>query len=196
MGEEGCGCLWCVYVGPHGMPVIPGDAFLCVLRCTPCPVSSFPVDVWEAVCVCVCGGGCIPNPILHPHATHAPTHIAPPWAPRHVLASIGSLCALGVLQPRAGGSWWSGPRWGLGPPGPSRTWPCPREPSTSSASVRWTALTTCLSRATALARFTTRTCATKCLSGWVNVNVNELRLGFSNTTRNPEGILSHNNRKS
>ncbi len=24
------------------------------------------------------------------------------------------------------------------------------------------------------------------------VNVNELRLGFSNTTRNPEGILSHN----
>ncbi len=24
----------------------------------------------------------------------------------------------------------------------------------------------------------------------VNVNVNELRLGFSNTTRNPEGILS------
>jgi hypothetical protein len=29
-----------------------------------------------------------------------------------------------------------------------------------------------------------------------NVNVNELRLGFSNTTRNPEGILSHNNRKS
>ncbi len=28
------------------------------------------------------------------------------------------------------------------------------------------------------------------------VNVNELRLGFSNTTRNPEGILSHNNRKS
>jgi hypothetical protein len=30
----------------------------------------------------------------------------------------------------------------------------------------------------------------------VNVNVNELRLGFSNTTRNPEGILSHNNRKS
>jgi hypothetical protein len=33
--------------------------------------------------------------------------------------------------------------------------------------------------------------------GYVNVhvNVNELRLGFSNTTRNPEGILSHNNRK-
>jgi hypothetical protein len=30
----------------------------------------------------------------------------------------------------------------------------------------------------------------------VNVNVNELRLGFSNTTRNPEGIQSHNNRKS
>jgi hypothetical protein len=30
----------------------------------------------------------------------------------------------------------------------------------------------------------------------VNVNVNELRLGFSNTTRSPEGILSHNNRKS
>jgi hypothetical protein len=30
----------------------------------------------------------------------------------------------------------------------------------------------------------------------VNVNVNELRLGFSNTTGNPEGILSHNNRKS
>jgi hypothetical protein len=29
----------------------------------------------------------------------------------------------------------------------------------------------------------------------VNVNVNELRMGFSNTTRNPEGILSHNNRK-
>jgi hypothetical protein len=29
----------------------------------------------------------------------------------------------------------------------------------------------------------------------VNVNVNELRLGFSNTTRNPKGILSHNNRK-
>ncbi len=29
----------------------------------------------------------------------------------------------------------------------------------------------------------------------VHVNVNELRLGFSNTTRNPEGILSHNNRK-
>ncbi len=29
----------------------------------------------------------------------------------------------------------------------------------------------------------------------VNVHVNELRLGFSNTTRNPEGILSHNNRK-
>jgi hypothetical protein len=27
-------------------------------------------------------------------------------------------------------------------------------------------------------------------------NVNELQLGFSNTTRNPEGILSHNNRKS
>ncbi len=27
------------------------------------------------------------------------------------------------------------------------------------------------------------------------VNVNELRLGFSNTTRNPEGILSHNSRK-
>jgi hypothetical protein len=32
--------------------------------------------------------------------------------------------------------------------------------------------------------------------GWVNVNVNELRLGFSNTTRSPEGLLSHNNRKS
>jgi hypothetical protein len=30
----------------------------------------------------------------------------------------------------------------------------------------------------------------------VNVNVNELRLGFSNATRNLEGILSHNNRKS
>ena len=30
----------------------------------------------------------------------------------------------------------------------------------------------------------------------VNVNVNELRLGFSNTTRSPEGILSHNNRNS
>jgi hypothetical protein len=29
----------------------------------------------------------------------------------------------------------------------------------------------------------------------VNVNVNELRLGFSKTTRNPEGILSHINRK-
>ncbi len=29
----------------------------------------------------------------------------------------------------------------------------------------------------------------------VNVNVHELRLGFSNTTRNPEGILSHNNKK-
>ncbi len=34
-----------------------------------------------------------------------------------------------------------------------------------------------------------------------NVNVNERRLGFSNTTRNPEGLnpegtLSHNNRKS
>jgi hypothetical protein len=28
------------------------------------------------------------------------------------------------------------------------------------------------------------------------VIVNELRLGFSNTSRNPEGILSHNNRKS
>jgi hypothetical protein len=27
----------------------------------------------------------------------------------------------------------------------------------------------------------------------VAVNVNELRLGFSNTTRNPEGILSHSN---
>ncbi len=26
--------------------------------------------------------------------------------------------------------------------------------------------------------------------------IDELRLGFSNTTRNPEGILSHNNRKS
>ncbi len=32
--------------------------------------------------------------------------------------------------------------------------------------------------------------------GGVNVNVDELRLGFSNTTRNPEGILSLNNRKS
>jgi hypothetical protein len=32
--------------------------------------------------------------------------------------------------------------------------------------------------------------------GGAYVNVNELRLGFSNTTRNPEGILSHNNRKS
>jgi hypothetical protein len=32
--------------------------------------------------------------------------------------------------------------------------------------------------------------------GAVNVNVNELRLGFSSTTRNPEGIISHNNRKS
>ncbi len=30
----------------------------------------------------------------------------------------------------------------------------------------------------------------------VHVNVNERRLGFSNTTRNPEGILRHNNRKS
>ncbi len=29
-----------------------------------------------------------------------------------------------------------------------------------------------------------------------NVNVKELRLGFSNTARNPEGILSHNSRKS
>ncbi len=28
------------------------------------------------------------------------------------------------------------------------------------------------------------------------VNVNELRLGFSNTTRNPEGLLSHNNIRS
>jgi hypothetical protein len=35
-----------------------------------------------------------------------------------------------------------------------------------------------------------------CVQGAVNVNVNELRLGFSNTARNPEGILSHNNRKS
>jgi hypothetical protein len=32
--------------------------------------------------------------------------------------------------------------------------------------------------------------------GGVSANVNELRLGFSNTTRNPEGILSHINRKS
>jgi hypothetical protein len=30
----------------------------------------------------------------------------------------------------------------------------------------------------------------------VTVHVHELRFGFSNTTRNPEGILSHNNRKS
>jgi hypothetical protein len=30
----------------------------------------------------------------------------------------------------------------------------------------------------------------------VHVHVKELRLGFSNTTRNPEGILSHSNRKS
>ncbi len=30
----------------------------------------------------------------------------------------------------------------------------------------------------------------------VNVNVNELRLGLSNTTRNPEGVLNHSNRKS
>jgi hypothetical protein len=30
----------------------------------------------------------------------------------------------------------------------------------------------------------------------VNANVNDLRLGFSTTTRNPEGILSHNSRKS
>jgi hypothetical protein len=30
----------------------------------------------------------------------------------------------------------------------------------------------------------------------VKVYVNELRLGFSNTTRSPEGVLSHNNRKS
>jgi hypothetical protein len=30
----------------------------------------------------------------------------------------------------------------------------------------------------------------------VNVNDSELRLGFSNTTRNPEGILSRSNRKS
>jgi hypothetical protein len=29
----------------------------------------------------------------------------------------------------------------------------------------------------------------------VNVHVHELRLGFSNTTWNPEGILRHNNRK-
>jgi hypothetical protein len=29
----------------------------------------------------------------------------------------------------------------------------------------------------------------------VCVNVNDLRLGFSNTTRNPEGLLSHNIRK-
>jgi hypothetical protein len=29
----------------------------------------------------------------------------------------------------------------------------------------------------------------------LNANVSELRLGFSNTTRNPEGTLSHNNRK-
>ncbi len=29
-----------------------------------------------------------------------------------------------------------------------------------------------------------------------SVDVNELRLGFLDTTRNPEGILSHNNRKS
>jgi hypothetical protein len=38
-------------------------------------------------------------------------------------------------------------------------------------------------------------------AGWppercVHVNVNELRLGFSNTTRNSEGILSHHNRMS
>jgi hypothetical protein len=26
----------------------------------------------------------------------------------------------------------------------------------------------------------------------MNANANELRLGFSNTTRNPEGVLSHN----
>jgi hypothetical protein len=32
---------------------------------------------------------------------------------------------------------------------------------------------------------------------WVHlVHVNELRLGSSNTTRNPEGKLSHDNRKS
>jgi hypothetical protein len=37
-------------------------------------------------------------------------------------------------------------------------------------------------------------CIASCMC-WC-VNVNELRLGFSNTTRNPEGILSHNNRKS
>jgi hypothetical protein len=29
-----------------------------------------------------------------------------------------------------------------------------------------------------------------------NGNGNELRLGFSNTTKNPEGTLSHNNRES
>jgi len=29
----------------------------------------------------------------------------------------------------------------------------------------------------------------------VNVHVYELRVGFSNTTKNPEGIRSHNNRK-
>ncbi len=31
--------------------------------------------------------------------------------------------------------------------------------------------------------------------GEEDANVHELRLGFSNTTRNPEGTLSHNNRK-
>ncbi len=36
-------------------------------------------------------------------------------------------------------------------------------------------------------------CFRVCVNVNVNVNVNELRLGFSNTTRNPEGILSHNN---
>ncbi len=30
----------------------------------------------------------------------------------------------------------------------------------------------------------------------IYVNVNELKLGLANTTRNPEGILSHNNIKS
>ncbi len=31
---------------------------------------------------------------------------------------------------------------------------------------------------------------------WPTLYVNELRLGFSNTTKNPEGILCRNNRKS
>ncbi len=37
-------------------------------------------------------------------------------------------------------------------------------------------------------------CPTRTMTG--GGSVNELRLGFSNTTRNPEGILCHNNRQS